>query len=234
MTPEVRFPGFHVMARADRWDERTRDVVLGRLRAPSGLQFFTAHEEPTVTALLRALLDLGDDDPPVLAMVDRRLAAGQTDGYRYADMPTDGDAFRRSLAALDEQAAAASPGQRFHDLSDHDRRALLESIRATDGQWHGLPAGRAWSLWMRYGCAALCAHPWQWDDMGFGGPAYPEGYTALGLDKREPWEVADHVGFDPVPWSERVERARARHGVPAREPEPGPAEDEHDRAGRQA
>jgi hypothetical protein len=32
------------------------------------------------------------------------------------------------------------------------------------------------------------AHPFAWDEIGFGGPAYPRGYFALNHGAREPWE----------------------------------------------
>jgi hypothetical protein len=78
--------------------------------------------------------------------------------------------------------------------------------------WHGLPAGRVWSLWMRYACAAFYSHPTAWNEIGFPGPAYPRGYANLGLDRREHWERREMDARDPVPWAARVERARRLHG----------------------
>jgi hypothetical protein len=63
---------------------------------------------------------------------------------------------------------------------------------------------------MRYACAAFYSHPWAWNEIGFGGPAYPRGYENIGLDKREHWEVPEVGARDPEPWSSRVERARRR------------------------
>ena len=34
------------------------------------------------------------------------------------------------------------------------------------------------------------AHPYAWDEIGFGGPAYPRGYFALNHGAPEPWEAA--------------------------------------------
>jgi hypothetical protein len=52
---------------------------------------------------------------------------------------------------------------------------------------------------MRYSCTAYYAHPRAWDEMGWGGPAYPRGYKNIGVDAREPYEVADaDPGFDPA------------------------------------
>ena len=54
---------------------------------------------------------------------------------------------------------------------------------------------------MRYACAAFYSHPWAWNEMGFGGPAYPVGYANLGLGRREHWEVAERDALDPEPWA---------------------------------
>jgi hypothetical protein len=34
-------------------------------------------------------------------------------------------------------------------------------------------------------------HPWAWDEIGFGGPAYPRGYMRLERGEPEPWEVEE-------------------------------------------
>jgi hypothetical protein len=64
---------------------------------------------------------------------------------------------------------------------------------------------------MRYACSAFYAHPWAWNEIGFGGPAYPRGYKYLALGAREPWEVEERDTQDPVPWAERAEAAKKRH-----------------------
>jgi hypothetical protein len=56
-----------------------------------------------------------------------------------------------------------------------------------------------WSLWTRYACTALYAHPLAWNEIGFPGPAYPRGYKNTGVDKLEPFEVRDaRPSGDPV------------------------------------
>ncbi|RKE17482.1 GMC oxidoreductase [Streptomyces sp. TLI_171] len=66
----------------------------------------------------------------------------------------------------------------------------MEKVRRAT-RWHGWPAAHVWSLWTRYACTAYYSHPEAWDEIGFGGPAFPAGYARLGLDRRERWEVAD-------------------------------------------
>jgi hypothetical protein len=196
---QPRFPGFDVLAQADHWDPVTAGVVLARLGPPPPIRFFTPDEEAIAGPLLDLLLDQHDEPRvPVLRMIDSRLAEGRTDGWRYADLPEDGQAWRDTLAALDEDARTAH-GVGFARCDDEARRALIQAVQDLGAKpWHGLPASRVWSLWTRYACTAFYAHPWAWNEIGFGGPAYPRGYKNAGIGRREPWEVADHQDRDPV------------------------------------
>jgi hypothetical protein len=197
---------FDVLAEVSRWDLVTTGVVLGRLDADPHLSFFTTAEEPTIRALANLLLAQHDEPRvPVVEMIDKRLMAGETDGWRYVDMPEDGKAWRQSLAALDEEATQQH-GKGFARLPLESRAALVQAVQDAD-QWHGFTAKHLWSLWTRYACTAFYSHPWAWNEMGFGGPAYPRGYKNLGLDRREKWERPEADASDPVPWVERREQA---------------------------
>lgn len=205
-----RFPGFDVLDEVERWDDVTAGVVLARLDPQPELCFFTVAEQATADALFDQLLGQWDEPKvPVLLLVDRRLALGETDGWRYEDMPEDGDAWRRTLAALDDDARSRHD-RPFHLLSCDQQGALVQAVPDSK-DWHGLPGPRVWSLWTRYTSTAFYSHPWAWNEIGFGGPAYPRGYKALGVDKREGWEVADQHRVDPVNFAERVERAKHHH-----------------------
>jgi hypothetical protein len=196
---QPRFPGFDVLAQAPRWDPVTGAVVLARLGPPPSIRFFTPDEEAIARPLLDLLLDQHDDPRvPVLPVIDTRLADQSTDGWRYEDLPEDGQAWRDTLAALDEDARDAH-GIGFARCDDDARRAMIQAVQDLGGKpWHGLPADRVWSLWTRYACTAFYAHPWAWNEIGFSGPAYPRGYKNAGVGRREPWEVADHTDHDPV------------------------------------
>jgi Gluconate 2-dehydrogenase subunit 3 len=205
-----RFAGFDVLGQVDRWDALTAGVVLARLDPPAGYSFFTPDEQAAAGALFDLLLAQHDEPKvPVLTLVDRRLAADETDGWRYEDMPEDRDAWRFTLAALDADAREKF-GRVFQRLRLEEQAALVEGVHGAE-EWHGLAAPHVWSLWTRYACAAFYSHPWAWNEIGFGGPAYPRGYQALGVDKLEHWEVRSERNQDPVPWGERVEAARRAH-----------------------
>ncbi len=214
-----RFPGYDVLGQAAHWDRETRKVVERRLGAAPAPRFFSREEEATCRRLLDLLL-AQDWQPtiPVFEMVDARLAEHKTDGYHYQDMPPDGEAWKTSLAAL-ESLAHQHCGSVFHALSKEEQVDLLESIRTAD-RLGELPAKRTWSLWLRYACSAFYAHPWAWNEIGFGGPAYPRGYKNVGLGKREPWEVLEVDAQSPVAWGERVEKARLEQRLRDRRQEP--------------
>jgi len=200
-----RFPGFDVMGQAGHWDPVTTGVVLSRLGVPTHMRFFTPDEEAVAVALCDQLV--GQDGAPlvpVAAMIDARLAEQETDGWRYADMPEDGQAWRDSLRFLDEDSQAAC-SRELAAASPHDQRAVIQAVQDLWAkEWHGLNAAHVWSLWTRYACTAFYAHPSAWNEIGFPGPAYPRGYKNAGVDAREPFEVADaHPSRDPVQEKER-------------------------------
>lgn len=205
-----RFGDFDVLGEVSRWDLVTSGVVLARLDTDPQLSFFTAEEEPTIRALVDLLLAQHEEPRiPVTEMIDQRLTAGLTDGWHYEDMPEDGDAWRRSLAALDEEATNTF-GDRFHRLSLQRQGSLVQAVQDAH-EWHEFSASHLWSLWTRYSSTAFYSHPWAWNEIGFGGPAYPRGYKNLGIDARERWERPELDARDPVPWADRREEAKRTH-----------------------
>jgi hypothetical protein len=185
-----RFPGFDVLSQSRHWDPVTVGVIMARVGPSAPLKFFAGAEQACAEAMLNLLTGQSDDPRiPVLEMVDTRLAAGETDGWRYADMPEDGQAWRDTLSYLDADADARC-GTTFAAAPEKDQEVLLQSV--LDGtDWHGLPAAHVWSLWTRYACTALYSHPYAWDEIGFPGPAYPLGYKNAGVGRLEPFEVPD-------------------------------------------
>jgi len=154
----------------DREDIGMR-LLVDRLAPEPPVTFFTNAEGACARALLN-LLTGREDAPelPILQMVDARLEAGETDGWRHGDMPDDGQAWRDTLAYLDADAGERC-SLRFADAPVADQLALIQAVKdLKSGDWHGLNAAHVWSLWTRYACTALYAHPVAWNEISFPGP----------------------------------------------------------------
>jgi len=73
---------------------------------------------------------------------------------------------------------------------------LLSSIHHADPLaakeiWLQMNTNRFWTMLVSDCCAVYYAHPYAWDEIGFGGPAYPRGYMRLEEGEPEPWEVVE-------------------------------------------
>jgi hypothetical protein len=203
-TPQMigRFPDYDVLESVANWDAATRAVVLARLTVDGRFEFFSAQEEPALRAFCDVVL-AQDHDPrvPVAELVDAKLAAGRLDGYRYDGMPDDRETWRLSLAGLD---AVADRWHRssFASCAARDREGIVQEFahgRLSGGPWERLSVERAWEVCTRMMLEAFYSHPWAWNEIGFGGPAYPRGYMRLGpLSTLEPHERPGATGEDPV------------------------------------
>jgi hypothetical protein len=212
VTPQMvgRYPDFDVLEQAGSWDEATRRVVTARLEVTGTLRFFGAEEEPVLRAFCDTCL-AQDEEPriPVAEMVDRKLHAGRLDGFTYAGMPDDRETWHIVLRGL-EETARRRYGSSFAALDEEGRQAIVDSLAhgtLAGGSWDRVDVTRAWSVCMRAMLAAFYSHPWSWNEIGFGGPAYPRGFMRMGsLGVREPFERPGATDEDPVPTTARWER----------------------------
>ena len=84
----------------------------------------------------------------------------------------------------------------FIDLGPIEQESVLKTLHdglppAGDEIWQALPVHRFWLLLVQDVVGAYYAHPYAWDEIGFGGPAYPRGYMRLEGGEPEPWEVKE-------------------------------------------
>lgn len=199
------YPGFSTMAQQDYWDEATRKTVRARLAPPPPIRFFSPEEAKLFEAIINRLLPQEDRTPdrriPILPEIDKRLFSNTLNGFRFADMPPDRDAYRMGLKAIDEMAHERFRAA-FIIVGPYAQDLLLKSLHDENPDpphpvWKRMPVHRFWALMLQDCVDVYYSHPWAWDEIGFGGPAYPRGYMRLENGLPEPWEVNE----EPYEWT---------------------------------
>ena len=198
VTPQMhgRYPDYDVLEQQSHWDEVTRKLILDRVNDVPEIRVFEQAELETLTVF--ADLFLAQDSEPrieVMAYVDEKLFLGKLDGYQYFDLPDDREVWHVVARGLDEEARKRGV-DRFPLLGVDDQAEVVHDFangKLYGGAWATLNVSRAWSVVTRYALEAFYAHPWAWNEIGFGGPAYPRGYARFGSPHleggdREAWE----------------------------------------------
>ncbi|HEX3242889.1 MAG TPA: gluconate 2-dehydrogenase subunit 3 family protein [Solirubrobacterales bacterium] len=199
-TPQMhgRYPEYDLLEETSHWDEETRRVVLDRVERVPSIRFFDEREVATLGCFCDVVM-AQDAEPriPVLARVDEKLFEKKADGYRYADMPPDPDVWREIARMLDD-AAAEQGAESFGAAERETQLRIVQRFSEGELRWEGCAVDKAWGIAMRDILSAFYSHPWAWNEIGFGGPAYPRGYARLGPGQREHWESPPEFELDPV------------------------------------
>jgi hypothetical protein len=193
------YPGFSTLKQKRYWDATTRKVVEERVSKQKPLRFFTEDQAATMLAVVDRILPQEDRTEErriaILPEIDARLFENKLDGFRYEDMPPDQEAYRLAVRAFEEMAKTLHR-RRFHELSVTEQEEILRSVHdakppAAAKLWKRMNIERFWTMLVTDVVTVYYAHPWAWDEIGFGGPAYPRGYMRLEEGEPEPWEVRE-------------------------------------------
>jgi hypothetical protein len=206
-------PGYYAeystLAQRKSWEEATRIAVTERVEKTPAVRFFSQQEAALLTAVIDRVMPQDDRAEartiPILSVLDERLYKNSLNGFRYEDMPPDQEAYKLAIKAIEEMAQTRFQ-ESFPDLTVHRQELILKSLH--DGKpdpdhstWKRMPVHRFWAMLMEDCVTAYYAHPWAWDEIGFGGPAYPRGYMRLENGLPEPWEKDEQ----PYEWSAPVD-----------------------------
>ena len=193
-----RYPGSDILAQRGHWDEATRKVILDRVHNVPKFRHFDAHQRETLEALCARVVPQdhrpADRRVPIAPWIDSQLAQPSLEGFRFEDMPPGDQAWAWGLAGLD-QSARERFGKDFAALDATQQDEVLQAIRQGEGSgdaWRQMSPKRWWRyVVLRQIVGIYYAHPNAWDEIGFGGPAYPRGYYALNFGAPEAWEARE-------------------------------------------
>ncbi|MEA2513234.1 MAG: gluconate 2-dehydrogenase gamma chain, partial [Thermomicrobiales bacterium] len=169
---------------------------------PWSPRFFNDAELATlraVTTRLTAGESLDGGVPYIARTIDDRLAKGRGDGWRFAALPPDPDAFRLALRGIDESSTALF-GVAFVELAPDQQDHVLTTIQ------RGVAPGTVWqtvepSLFFQDLLSEVCeifyGHPIIQEEIGYVGMTDLPRWESVGLDtldEREPRPLpGDHV-----------------------------------------
>lgn len=172
----------------------TRNALRARLAPdePYAPRFFDAELFLTLHAAIARLIPQPERAAPVNCAnaIDKRLADGEGDGWRYDALPADGETFRRGLRGLEELAHAKFKVA-FHRLDGARQDELLRAVQHGDvkgGEWETLSASRFFEELLAAAVELYYSHPLAQEEIGYAGMADAHGWQAIGLDQLESWE----------------------------------------------
>ena len=192
------YPGHSTLSQSAYWDRTTRYLIARRVADPPQRRFFTQEQFNFWTAVFAHILPQTDRIPgrqiPIVALIDHRLSLHKTAGYRYEDMPPDREAYVLGIDAINAESRSRFAAL-FLPLPYLQQDLVLEALAnekpTNKTAFKSLPVHRFWQLLVSDACDAYYSHPFAWDEIGFGGPAYPRAYTRLERGEPEPWEVEE-------------------------------------------
>jgi hypothetical protein len=188
-------PAFARLIASDRVSARTRRVMLARLDGPGDApRFLSPAQHALLTAVLARVVPQRATDIDLAGRVDVELAAGHGDGWRFAELPPDTEAWRRGLDTI----AAGVPGFAALDASAQD--AAIDRI--ADGEVgsdeEGLLTGAQMHQWFKdvqaEGVRMWLSHPaaqaWiRYDGFADGGDGpRKQGFSTTHAGEWEPWQ----------------------------------------------
>ena len=173
---------YTALIQSDRVSAKTREALLARAE-PDAADYAPQAMDAAALATLRALLArvLPQDRIDLAQRIDKALATGESDGWRFAVLPADAQAYIENLAAL----------AGFAEQPVEAQDALLEAIAAGE-------KGEALTRWFEdlRGQATMIyvSHPSTFARMGYSGIGYGgdekwrPGFHAIAANEREAWE----------------------------------------------
>ncbi|GAB3302479.1 gluconate 2-dehydrogenase subunit 3 family protein [Hymenobacter tenuis] len=185
------------LLQTDLVTEATRAALLPRLdNAPYTPQFFDAATYELLRAVAARIYPQPDRAEPIelAPVVDKRLAEGDSDGWRYDVMPPDREAYRLGLGGIN-QAAQAQFQRLFTELTEAEQDQVIEAValaNAPGENWQQLPVTRFFEELLAELTEAYYSHPLAQEEIGYVGMADVPGWTHIEpnqLDAREPEAV---------------------------------------------
>lgn len=186
---------FATLLRSDRVSRRTRAAMLDRMRPPASGTIWTAEARATAAALVARILPACGDADTLADRVLAGIADGPGDGWRFADLPSDREAWQHGLATLAEAAdgfaalAADVQDQWLDRVAGGDVGGGDDAARLSPAQmalWFEDVRAETVRVWMAQPATMAAIG---YDGFAVGGDGRrKQGYVRTGTDDPEAWQ----------------------------------------------
>ncbi len=154
--------------------------------------FFTSHEMALLRAVCARLIAADELTAhlDIAGEIDDRLHRGAGDGWRYADLPRDTDAYRLGLRGVSEQAMHVF-SRAFITLDTQEQDSVLTDVqrgRARVSAFDTMSGAQFFEELLTEVVELAYSHVAVQEDIGYVGMADATGWTQLGLDVLDPRE----------------------------------------------
>jgi gluconate 2-dehydrogenase gamma chain len=155
-------------------------------------RFFDAESFATLKAACARLIPQNDREHPVdlAGAIDVRLAEGKSNGWRYDDMPHDGEAHKRGILGLDESAQLMF-SKVFRELDQTSQDKILLAVQRGEARgetWRTIPAKHFFEEMLAEVTECYYSDPLTQEEIGYVGMADAKGWQRIGLNELESHE----------------------------------------------
>lgn len=199
-------PDFRALIASDRVNARLRRALAERalpVEPPEGPTALDRVELATLRAVVARVVPQPPGAADLAVRIASRLASGEGDGWRFAILPADDEAYRRALRTLDA-VARHRHARPLSELPGPEIDALLQALEAralpTDGAELDADGMVRWFEDLRASAVqAYMALPSTLDRIGFSGIGAGgdggalRGFTHFGIGREEDWEPRAHA-----------------------------------------
>jgi gluconate 2-dehydrogenase gamma chain len=188
-TDEHQAASFHALLQTPFVTEATRKAFVERMRIENEPpRFFDKNTFLLLSVVCNCLLGLENSiNINIAAHIDHRLFMNQTDGWRYYEMPPDGEMFLSGLKGIQETSAIMF-NTTFENLSISDQQAVLHKIQQGTAEgitWQHLAASVFFEEVLAETTEIFYSLPFALDEINYVGMADALGWQSITLNGNE-------------------------------------------------
>ncbi len=176
----------------------TRNVLISRLDKTEAIpEFFNLEEFALLKKLCNCLMAQEDGQCPYNPAedIDKRLASGKTDGWRYDKMPDDKMLYKQGFYCLNKEAIELFSTS-FVELQQNELQQLLENVqrgRINKTRWAQIDPQLFFEEILAETTALFYSHPLVLESIGFTGMADANGWMNIGLNEKDAKEQTEII-----------------------------------------